>query len=356
MSRFLNSRYEELEPYTPGEQPKNMAKLIKLNTNENPYDPAPGVLRVINSEETAKLRLYSDPEAAPLIEAAAGFYGVEKDMVMAGNGSDEVLAFLFMAFQAASGKFYFPEISYSFYPVYCDVFGAEAVKIPLKEDFSIDPKDYYGLDGTIIITNPNAPTGRALPLSDIEGILQHNREQLVVIDEAYVDFGAESAVSLLDRYDNLLVVQTLSKSRSLAGARVGLAISNREIIADLNRIKFSFNPYNLNRLSILAGTEALKDVEYFDQTRTRIMETREAFVEQMRQMGFTVLPSKANFVFASSPELSGQTYFEKLRERQIIVRHFKDPKICEYVRITIGTPEQMDALVKATKEILEEDR
>ena len=257
----------------------------------DPADPAPEVLLAIDNEEIEKLRLYSDPEAAPLIEAAAGFYGVGRDMVMAGNGSDEVLAFLFMAFQQKSGRFYFPEISYSFYPVYCSVFGAEAVKVPLKEDFSIDPSDYYGVDGTIIITNPNAPTGIALTLADIEEILQHNPEQLVVIDEAYVDFGAESAVSLLDKYDNLLVVQTFSKSRSLAGARVGLAISNKEIIEDLNRIKFSFNPYNLNRLSILAGTEALKDVEYFNDTRTRIMETREDFVAQMEQLGFTVLPS-----------------------------------------------------------------
>ena len=356
MSRFLSSKYEDLEPYTPGEQPKNMKKLIKLNTNENPYDPAPEVLLAINNEEIEKLRLYSDPEAAPLIEAAAGFYGVDRDMVMAGNGSDEVLAFLFMAFQQKSGRFYFPEISYSFYPVYCSVFGAEAVKVPLKEDFSIDPSDYYGVDGTIIITNPNAPTGIALALADIEEILQHNPEQLVVIDEAYVDFGAESAVSLLDKYDNLLVVQTLSKSRSLAGARVGLAISNKEIIEDLNRIKFSFNPYNLNRLSILAGTEALKDVEYFNDTRTWIIKTRETFVAQMEALGFTVLPSKANFVFATHPDMAGQTYFEKLRERQIIVRHFKDPKICEYVRITIGTPEAMDALMEATKEILEEER
>ncbi len=277
-------------------------------------------------------------------------------MIMAGNGSDEVLAFLFMAFKQESGKFYFPEISYSFYPVYCSVFGAEAVKVPLKKDFSIDPADYYGADGSIIITNPNAPTGRALTIAEIEGILEHNPEQLVVIDEAYVDFGAESAVPLLDKYDNLLVVQTLSKSRSLAGARVGFAISNRDVIADLNRIKFSFNPYNLNRLSILAGIEALKDVAYFNDTRTRIMQTREDFVKQMEAMGFTVLPSKANFVFAAHPNLAGQTYFEKLREREIIVRHFKDPKICEYVRITIGTPEAMKALVNATKVILEEER
>ena len=270
---------------------------------QNRYDPAPEVLLAINNEEDRKICDFTQIRKRPrLIEAAAGFYGVGRDMVMAGNGSDEVLAFLFMAFQQKSGRFYFPEISYSFYPVYCSVFGAEAVKVPLKEDFSIDiTSDYYGVDGTIIITNPNAPTGIALALADIEEILQHNPEQLVVIDEAYVDFGAESAVPLLDKYDNLLVVQTLSKSRSLAGARVGLAISNKEIIEDLNRIKFSFNPYNLNRLSILAGTEALKDVEYFNDTRTWIIKTRETFVAQMEALGFTVLPSKANFCFCNSP-------------------------------------------------------
>ena len=326
MSRFLSQEAARLAPYTPGEQPTD-AQYLKLNTNESPFPPSPRVIKAVSRAELLKLNLYSDPTCSMLCEAVARRYGLQMEMLLAANGSDEVLAFLFMAFQQKSGRFYFPEISYSFYPVYCSVFGAEAVKVPLKEDFSIDPSDYYGVDGTIIITNPNAPTGIALALADIEEILQHNPEQLVVIDEAYVDFGAESAVSLLDKYDNLLVVQTLSKSRSLAGARVGLAISNKEIIEDLNRIKFSFNPYNLNRLSILAGTEALKDVEYFNDTRTWIIKTRETFVAKMEALGFTVLPSKANFVFATHPDMAGQTYFEKLRERQIIVRHFKDPKI-----------------------------
>lgn len=267
MSRFLNSKFETLKPYTPGEQPKTTGKLIKLNTNENPYDPAPAVLKVINDSEINRLRLYSEPDATLLTEAAAGYYGIKQEQVMAGNGSDEILAFIFMAFQGETGKIYYPEISYSFYPVYCDIFKAEGIKVPLAEDFSVKPEDYFDADGTIVITNPNAPTGIALSLNQIEEILVHNRENLVVIDEAYVDFGAESAVSLIDKYDNLMVVQTLSKSRSLAGARVGFAIANEDLIADMNRIKFSFNPYNLNRLSILAGAEAMKDREYFEETR-----------------------------------------------------------------------------------------
>lgn len=354
MSRFLSSRYETLEPYTPGEQPKNMGKLIKLNTNENPYPPAEGVLRVINDPQLEKLRLYSDPEAAPLVEAIAENYGLKKDQVMVGNGSDEVLAFIFMAFQNDTRKIYYPEISYSFYPVYCETFGAKGVPIPLKEDFSVDAADYYDAEGTIIITNPNAPTGRALTLAEIESIVKHNSDNLVVIDEAYVDFGAESAVSLIDDYDNLLVVQTFSKSRSLAGARIGYALGNSAIIADLNRIKFSFNPYNLNRLSILAGTEAMKDREYFQKTCQTIIETRETFTEQMKNLGFTVLPSKSNFIFASSDRISGEEYFTKLRKYNIIVRHFGNPKICNYVRITIGTPEEMQALVEATADILQQ--
>ena len=356
MSRFLNRKYDKLEPYTPGEQPKVDGRLIKLNTNENPYPPALGVLKVINDEEVAKLRLYSDPEASELIEAISDNFGIPKDRVITANGSDEVLAFIFMAFQGPSGKVYYPEISYSFYPVYCDVFGAEGVKVPLRADFSIAPEDYYDTDGLIVITNPNAPTGMALTLDQIEDILIHNDDNLVVIDEAYVDFGAESAVSLIDKYDNLLVVQTFSKSRSLAGSRIGYAMGNSEIIADLNAIKFSFNPYNLDRLAILAGTEAMKDREYFDKTRMQIMDTREMFVEGMKEMGFTVLPSKANFVFAASSEISGKEYFDRLRKENIIVRHFKNELIAEYVRITIGTPEEMTLLLEETKKILNEKR
>lgn len=354
MSRFLNDAYKSLTPYTPGEQPKTDGRLVKLNTNENPYPPSPGVLNVINCDELKHLKLYSDPEAGALTEAMADYCGLEKDQVLAGNGSDEILAFIFMVFKGKSGKVYYPEISYSFYPVYCDVFGAEGIKVPVREDFSIRPEDYFNADGTIVITNPNAPTGRALSLQEIERILVHNQENLVVIDEAYVDFGAESAVSLIDSYENLLVVQTLSKSRSLAGARVGFALGNRELIADLNRIKFSFNPYNLNRLSILAGVEAIRDKAYFEEICSKIIETRETFVEEMRQMGFHVLPSKANFVFASSDRISGEAYFTSLRKFNIIVRHFKDEKISDYVRITIGTPEEMNLLLEATKEILKD--
>ena len=352
MSRFLNEKFHTLEPYTPGEQPKVLGKLIKLNTNENPYGPAPSVVKVINEAEVNRLKLYSEPAASQFTDAVAEYYGIGKDQVIAGNGSDEILAFIFMAFQGRTGRVYYPEISYSFYPVYCDIFGAEGVKVPLAEDFSIRPEDYYDADGTIVITNPNAPTGMALTLDQIEAILQHNRDNLVVIDEAYVDFGAQSAVSLIDSYDNLLIVQTLSKSRSLAGARVGFAMANSGLIADMNRIKFSFNPYNLNRLSILAGAEAMKDTAYFEKTRKLIMDTREAFVADMKKLGFRVLPSSANFVFASGDRISGEEYFTKLKKYNIIVRHFKDEKIRDFVRITIGTPEEMKALVRATEEIL----
>ena len=352
MSRFLNEKFQTLEPYTPGEQPKVLGKLIKLNTNENPYEPAPSVVKVINEAEVNRLKLYSEPAASQFTDAVAEYYGIGKDQVIAGNGSDEILAFIFMAFQGRTGRVYYPEISYSFYPVYCDIFGAEGVKVPLAEDFSIRPEDYYDADGTIVITNPNAPTGMALTLDQIEAILQHNRDNLVVIDEAYVDFGAQSAVSLIDSYDNLMIVQTLSKSRSLAGARVGFAMANSGLIADMNRIKFSFNPYNLNRLSILAGAEAMKDTAYFEKTRKLIMDTREAFVADRKKLGFRVLPSSANFVFASGDRISGEEYFTKLKKYNIIVRHFKDEKIRDFVRITIGTPEEMKALVRATEEIL----
>lgn len=353
MSRFLRDRFQTLEPYTPGEQPKTLGRLIKLNTNENPYEPAPGAVDVINSDEAKKLRLYSEPAASLLTEAIADFYGIRQEQVISGNGSDEILAFIFMAFRGKTGKVWYPEISYSFYPVYCDIFGAEGVKVPLGDDFSVRPEDYYGADGTIVITNPNAPTGMALELSQIEDILENNRDNLVVIDEAYVDFGADSAVGLIDRYDNLLVAQTLSKSRSLAGARVGFAMGSEELIEDLNRIKFSFNPYNLNRLSILAGAEAMKDRGYFETTRKKIIDTREHFVEELKGLGFRVLPSKANFVFAASDRMRGERFFNELRKYDIIVRHFKDEKIADYVRITIGTPEEMELLISATRKILE---
>lgn len=352
MSRFLKKQYESLEPYTPGEQPKT-AKLIKLNTNENPYGPGPTVRKVIDEAQVSKLMLYPDPEAAQLVEVIAEYYGLEKDQVMVGNGSDEVLAFSFMAFQNEERKFYFPETSYGFYKVYADVFQTQPVPIPLTEDLRINPEDYKNLDGTIVIANPNAPTGIALELEEIEEIIETNQSNLVIIDEAYIDFGAKSCVPFLQKYDNILIVQTFSKSRSLAGSRVGFALGSKEVISDLNRIKFSFNPYNLNRLSILAAAEAIRDEAYFQETRGKIMKTREDFTRKMEDLGFTVLPSSANFVFAKSGSISGTDYFNGLRERNILVRHFDKDLISDYVRITIGREEDMDALLSATKELLE---
>lgn len=355
MSRFLNEKYRNLIPYTPGEQPQAQ-RLIKLNTNENPYGPSPKAAARISREEIGKLMLYPDPEAAELTEAVSEYYSVEKERVFVGNGSDEILAFSFMAFQGANRKIYYPSVSYGFYPVYSDIFGAAACPVPLAEDLTINPADYKNLDGMIVIANPNAPTGLTLETEEILEILDTNRNNPVLIDEAYVDFGAKSFVPFTEKYDNLLVVQTLSKSRSLAGSRVGFAIGSKEMIADLNTIKFSFNPYNLNRLSILAAAEAIRDREYFQMTRSKIMATRQRFTGELEKLGFTVLPSKANFVFAKSGTLSGKAYFEGLRRHNIIVRHFDKPEIRDFVRITIGKDEDMDELIRVTGELLETER
>jgi len=352
MSRFLNRKYESLEPYTPGEQPK-VLDLIKLNTNENPYGPSPEVLKVLNETEIGRLQLYSDPEAAELVEAIADNFGVDKDQVAVGNGSDEILAFSFMAFQPENGNIYFPDPSYGFYKVYGDIFQASRNPIPLTDDLRINPEDYKNLDGTIIIANPNAPTGIALETGVIEEIIKSNPDNLVIIDEAYVDFGANSCVPFIDKYDNILVIQTFSKSRSLAGSRVGFALGNRELIADLNRIKFSFNPYNLDRLAIRAAAAAMRDDEYFQYTRQQIMEIREFTVAEMEKLGFAVLPSQANFIFARHDRLAGKDYFEGLRERNILVRYFGKKPIEDYVRITIGKREDMEALLSVTRELLE---
>lgn len=354
MSRFFSKTLEKLIPYTPGEQPKQVKKLIKLNTNENPYGPSPKVAEAITAAEIDKLMLYPDPEASELVEAIAKYYGLEKDRVMVGNGSDEILGFSFLAFQNEERKMFFPEISYGFYPVYEQVFQASGIHIPLDENLRIRPEDYENMGGTIVIANPNAPTGIALELSEIEHILKTNPDDLVIIDEAYVDFGAESAVKLLDKYDNLLVIQTFSKSRSLAGSRLGFAMGSREIIKDLNTIKYSFNPYNLNRLSILAATASMKDVEYFEDTRRKIIETREWTVNELEKLGFEVLPSSANFIFVKNSNISGKDYFTGLRKNDIIVRYFDKPKISDHVRITIGTPQQMQELAIVTRKLLDE--
>ena len=349
MSKFLSSAFSGLAPYTPGEQPQNR-KYIKLNTNESPFPPAPGVIEAVNADRVSELNLYSDPQASTLIEAIAENFGVAHNMVAVGNGSDELLAFSFMAFCEKGVAF--ADITYGFYEVYASLFGLDAKIIPLSDKFEVVPSDYFNLGRTIFIANPNAPTGLILSLSQIEEILTANREALVVIDEAYVDFGGESAVKLIEKYDNLLVIGTFSKSRNLAGARVGYAISNPAIIEDLGKMKFSFNPYNLNRLSIIAGTQAMKDKAYFEKCTELVKQAREYTVHELSALGFVILDSKANFIFAKNPRISGQDYYLKLKENGILVRWFNRDRIRDFVRITIGTHEQMKALTDTTKEIL----
>jgi len=350
MSRFLSERYRSLEPYTPGEQPK-CDGLIKLNTNENPFPPSPGVTDAINSAELGKLNLYPDPEAKDLIEAASRYYGVPENMIMAGNGSDELLAFSFMAFQK-NGRIAFPDISYGFYEVYAGIFGATALKIPLDDSLKVNIDDYCGAEAMIVLANPNAQTGTAVGLDEIEKVLKTNENSVVLVDEAYVNFGAESSLQLTQKYDNLLVIQTFSKARNLAGGRVGLAFADSEIIKDLNKIKYSFNPYNLNRLSILAAVASINDDEYFKSCVGQITDTRKIFVGGMEELGFFALPSLANFVLVRHDKISGAEFYRELRERNILVRHFNDRRIADYVRITIGGREDMAALTEAAREIL----
>ena len=351
MSRFLSEKFSNIEPYTPGEQPK-VSNLIKLNTNESPFPPSPKVIEALNKEEISKLNLYSDPDTKEVIDAIAKTFGVNANQVLMGNGSDEILAFAFQAFCDKNNQPCFADITYGFYPVFCELYGLQPEIIPLKDDLSIVIDDYIGKNKPIFIANPNAPTGLALSLSDIEKILESNKDSVVLIDEAYVDFGAESAVSLVDKYDNLIVSRTFSKSRNLAGARIGFAISNPELIADMCKMKFSFNPYNLNRLSIIAGKESVLDTEYFNRCISEIISNREYTVNELTKRGFTIPDSKANFIFAKHNTLSGEEYFNELRKRNIVVRYFSKERIKDYVRITIGSIEQMKALIKATDEIL----
>lgn len=353
MSRFLSEAFADIEPYTPGEQPQNM-KYIKLNTNESPYPPSPKAAEAISRGEIDKLRLYSDPEVKELCGAIAEWYGVQREQIIVGNGSDEILAFAFLAFGGGAKPVRFPAISYGFYPVFAQLFGIPAEPMPLRPDFTIDPADYEGCGRTVVIANPNAPTGIALSTEELERIIKSNPDNLVIIDEAYVDFGGETVVPLIDKYDNLMVVQTFSKSRNMAGARLGFAAASREIIEDMNKMKFSFNPYNVNRLSILAGTAAMRDREYFEACTRAIQTTREEAASRLREMGFAVLPSKTNFLFAKCGAMSGGDYFRKLKERGILVRHWEKPEIADYVRITIGTPEEMEALYRTTEELLAE--
>ena len=352
MSKFLSPTLAAVTPYTPGEQPQDQ-QYIKLNTNESPYLPSPAVIAAVSEHEVEKLRLYSDPACADLLKAAAAHFGLQPEQIMPGNGSDENLFFALRAFCDADHPLAYADITYGCYGVWCGLMHIPSHIIPLKEDFTLDPKDYYGLNQTIVLANPNAPTGIALPRAEIEGILKANPNNVVIVDEAYVDFGGESCVPLIDQYENLLVVQTFSKSRQLAGARLGLAMGNAKLIADLNRVKFSLNPYNINRLTLKAGQAALEDTAYFEKTRAAIMDTRAWTMQQLTDRGFTVLDSRANFVFASTERINGGALYKKLKENGILVRHFDAPRIENWLRITIGTPEQMQALMDAVDKILE---
>lgn len=355
MSEFLSRRFAGLQAYTPGEQPQDM-QYLKLNTNESPYAPSIGVMERINREEVEKLRLYPDPECSGLVRRLAQRYGVLPENIAVGNGSDELLAFSFMAFCDGQIGVAFPEISYGFYEVYAALLGIDALKVPLREDFSICPRDYAGLGRTIVIANPNAPSGLALSPQQIEEILQNNPHNLVLVDEAYVDFGAQSCVPLIGKYPNLLVIQTFSKSRSLAGGRLGFAIAQPEIIRDLNTMKYSFNPYNINRLTLLAGEASLEDEgeSYYRSCAQKICAAREFTKKELAARGFLQTDSQANFLFARHPALAGELLYRKLREKGILVRYFGKEKIENYVRITVGTQQQMQKLLSAVDEIMAE--
>ena len=354
MSRFWSPVVKTLTPYVPGEQPQ-MQRLVKLNTNESPYGPSPKALAAIESQNTADLRLYPDPEGAALKQAIAKLHGLDPKQVFLGNGSDEVLAHVFAGLLKQNKPVHFPDITYSFYPVYCKLFGIEYQAIPLDENFEINPADFKTPNGGIIFPNPNAPTGRSIPRSEIEALLSRNKNSVVVIDEAYVDYGTESCVPLLRGTtcpENLLVVHTLSKSRALAGLRVGFAVGHPDLIEGLERVKNSFNSYPLGRLAQAGAIAAIEDQAHLEETSAKVIQTRTKLVEQLNALGFETLPSTANFIFTRHPKHAGVKLYQALRDRGIIVRHFKSARIEEFLRITIGTDEQSGELVAALKEIL----
>jgi len=349
--RFWSSRIQNLVPYTPGEQPKDRV-FIKLNTNENPYPPSPKVFQAIQSAVDDRLRLYPDPESTALRAAIAEYHGVTPEQVFCGNGSDEVLGLCFYAFFSPEKKVVFPDITYSFYPVYTELFHLDYEEIPLNEDFTLPVEKFLGGNGGAVICNPNAPTGKTLPLSVIRQILDANPDVVVIVDEAYADFGAESAVSLIPEYSNLITVHTLSKSRSLAGMRIGYALGHPDLIAAVNCVKNSFNSYPIDRLAMAAGEAAMGDVSYFNDTCAKVIATRERTTQALRNLGFLVHDSNANFIFISHPEKSGEELQLALRERGILVRWFNKPRIREYLRVSIGTDQEMEEMCAACKEIL----
>ena len=330
-------------PYVPGEQP-NQADMVKLNTNENPYPPAPGVREALKQFDTDALRLYPDPAASDLVNALAEYYHVKPSQVLVGVGSDDVLAMAVLTFFNSKRPILFPDITYSFYDVWAEEFRIPYRRQPLDADFRIVPEDYFGENGGVIFPNPNAPTGIELPLDQVERILQHNRDVVVIVDEAYVDFGASTALPLLEKYDNLLVVQTFSKSRAMAGMRIGFCIGNEELISYLNDVKYSFNSYTMDQLTLVLGVEAIKDETYFREITGKIIETREWAKEELTRLGFDFKDSRANFIFASHKTIPAREIFQALREQHIYVRYFDKPRIDNYLRITIGTREQMQKM------------
>lgn len=351
MSRFWSENIEKLSPYTPGEQPL-IANLIKLNTNENPYGPSPAVLSAINTANSEDLRKYPDPNASALKQTIAEYYSLECNQVFVGNSSDEVLAHIFRGLLKHQKSVLFPDITYSFYPVYCALFGINFQLMPLNEKFEINLTDYPIANGGVIFANPNAPTGIAIELDKIEAFLQSNTNSVVVIDEAYVDFGAASAVTLINNYPNLVVTQTLSKSRSLAGLRVGFAMANADLVEALERVKNSFHPYALDTLALAGAQAAIEDDAYFQKTRKKVIATREQITKDLGNMGFTVLPSGANFVFVKHPHIGAETLFQSLREKGIVTRYFDKPRINEFLRISIGTNDEMANLLSALAKII----
>ena len=350
--RFWSQRIWDIEPYVPGEQPKDR-RYVKLNTNENPYPPSPRVRQAIRDLDTETLRLYPDPDCLELRKALAADKGLAPEQVFIGNGSDEVLAFCYLAFMDAQNPAVFPDVTYSFYPVYGQFFQNHCRIVPVKEDFTIPLEEMMKNDGTVVLTNPNAPTGIGLPLSQVRRVLEANPDHVVILDEAYVDFGCESAVALIPEFENLLVVQTFSKSRSLAGMRIGFAYGNENLIAALSAVKNSINSYTLDRVALAAAQAAVEDKGYLDDTCRAIEKTRENTVGKLRLLGFTVLPSQANFVFASHASVPGKVLFQRLREMGVLVRYFDKPRISNFLRITIGTDQEMEVLIKSLKTILE---
>lgn len=354
MSRFFSSKFSALTPYTPGEQPKER-KYIKLNTNESPFPPSEKAIKMA-ADAAENLQLYSDPEQRLLTTAVADNLGVDPAEVLLTNGSDEILNFAFMAFCDGDHPAVFADLTYGFYKVFAQLNGVPYEEIPLKDDFSICIDDYIGINKTIFIANPNAPTGILLSVDEIERIVKSNPDSVVVVDEAYIDFGGESCVPLIKKYKNLLVTRTFSKSRSMAGARLGFGVGCRELIADLNTIKYSTNPYNVNSMTAAAGLGTMTDEEYTLKNCKTIIENREYVTRELRALGFEMTDSMTNFVFAKHPRVSGEEIYKGLRERGILVRHFSTPRICEYNRITVGSLDEMRALVAAVKEILEENK